>query len=996
MYTIDEIRPILSSPEFLSDRNWVQNALVFQRLGHKFAEEQNGISRMSHFVNCILASAASWDIDDGYEIIQVAAEIAELISLRPELSENYRKKMRIRSAFLYELADFPSLSSSILSVNDIDGIAYPIFIRGGVYGNLGMNGRMQQITSTLESQDLSDISPIDILVRLDCINLLKFEQGLIDEPKKWNSKELTEFLKHITIGLNASEIAILNKILSKRIKQSTRNNVDEKTFEGLVKIHFPSELWQNQITAIQSGLIDEKYESWGFAAPTGTGKTFLTRLLILKTLLDNPQNKILYIVPSKALVHEVWSNLNSAFEELGFKAIQVTPQLTELDDDEKTKLFDCSIAVLTPEKADLLLRLDQEFNTSVSLIIVDEAHHIESDTRGVLLELYLWRIKKMFKKQNRVIFLSAVTPNIQELASWMGKTSNGVAVEKRSTRMRSGIFRIKKDGKIKKGVIDFFNGTSIEIIDSNLENTDRAQLIQLAEKISFAGPVLVVCKGKRETEKLAKLMQDRLEENEKLKTLTEDEFNLEIIQRLDSRLEREMYETVEMRTLIKNRIAYHHAGLPPRVRESVEKAIKDNLVDYVFATTTLAEGVNFPFSSVIIQSLSLREPPEKGQPARFHIISPRTFWNIAGRAGRPGSDQEGQVILFAPSLGIEIQGEKIIPYLNPSLNRVDPVKSALAGSIKEIIAGIKTDDFNLDDINNVKIAQNVSKRTKGTINLLRVGLVHAKASKLITNPEEILDGTFAQVNFSDDEKRFTINLLNRQFEIVDEFLKNSDEISIDLIAELGLSIETLTEIRDYVKQLENWQIENLTKIYRFGEIDFRYAPYCIGPIASRMAELEGPKLGGFLSDVIISWLQGYPLQTVKLRAKWKKSPEELISVIYSRIQYLLPWGLYAMHRIVMGEARKRSIEYNDEILKMAYLVDAGVPNFDALQLVNKNFERVDSTRISKIYRRSHKDTTIVNWVNAQKIETIIGCVRGQDNRRLDSDLFTLLKKLKQQ
>ncbi|MDD5186816.1 MAG: DEAD/DEAH box helicase [Methanoregula sp.] len=996
MYTIEEIRPILSRPEFITDRNWVQNALIFQRLGHEFAEEQNCISRLSYFVNCILSSAYSWDIEDGYEIIQVAAEIAELISTRPELSDCFRKKMRIRSAFLYELSNFPSLATSILHVNDMDEIAYPIFIRGGIYGKLGMNGKLQKISSTLESQDLSDLSAVDILVRLDCINLLKFEQGLISKPIKWNSGELREFLKQITIGLNSSEIDIFNKILSKRIEQSTRNNIDEKIFANLIKIHFPSELWQNQIDAIQSGLIEEKYDSWGFAAPTGTGKTFLTRLLILKTLLDNPQNKILYIVPSKALVHEVWSNLNSAFEELGYKAIQVTPQLTELDDDEKTKLFDCSIAVLTPEKADLLLRLNKEFNTSVSLIIVDEAHHLESDTRGILLELYLWRIKKMFKNQNRVIFLSAVTPNILELASWMGNNPNGLVVDKRSTRMRSGIFRIKKDGKTKKGVIDYFNGTSIEVVESDLEETKGRQLIQLAEKISFAGPVLIVAKGKRETEKLAKLMKDWLEENKKLKELTEDQINSEIIQRLDSRLEREMYEAVEMRNLIKNRIAYHHAGLPPRIRESVEKAIRENLVDYVFATTTLAEGVNFPFSSVIIQSLSLREAPEKGQPARYHIISPRTFWNIAGRAGRPGSDQEGQVILFEPSLGIEVIEEIINPYLNPSLNRVEPVNSALAGSIKEIIDGIKTKNFNLADINNVKIETNVSKRVKGTINLLRVGLVHAKASKLITNPEEILEGTFALNTLNAEERDFTSKLLKRQFEIVDEFLKNTDDISIDLIAELGLSIETLTEIRDYVKKLEDWQINNISKIYRHGEIDFSYAQYSIGPVASRMAELEGTKLGGILIDVIMSWLQGLPLLTMKYRARWERSPEELIAVIYSRIQFLLPWGLYAMHRIVQEEAKRRSIVYNDEILKIAYLVDAGVPSFAALQLANQDFERVDATRIAKYYRKYRKDTTIFNWVNAQPTNTIIRYVRGQDNRRLDSDLFTLLAKLKTQ
>ena len=77
MYTINEISPILSNPEFISDRNWAQNALVFQRLGHEITDSENSISRLSHFVNCVLSSAVSWDFDDGYELIQIAAEIAE-------------------------------------------------------------------------------------------------------------------------------------------------------------------------------------------------------------------------------------------------------------------------------------------------------------------------------------------------------------------------------------------------------------------------------------------------------------------------------------------------------------------------------------------------------------------------------------------------------------------------------------------------------------------------------------------------------------------------------------------------------------------------------------------------------------------------------------------------------------------------------------------------------------------------------------------------------
>src|SRR5262249_34936864 len=149
-----------------------------------------------------------------------------------------------------------------------------------------------------------------------------------------------------------------------------------------------------------------------------------------------------------------------------------------------------------------------------------------------------------------------------------------------------------------------------------------------------------------------------------LRSLTEAEQASDIVRRLDSRLSREMYSDVPMRALLKHRIAYHHAGLPPRVRIAVEEAIRARMIDFVFATTTLAEGVNFPFSTVIVQALALREAPEKGRGARYHPVTPRSFWNIAGRAGRPGVDREGQAILFEPTLGLDKVNAVLDPYLD--------------------------------------------------------------------------------------------------------------------------------------------------------------------------------------------------------------------------------------------------------------------------------------------------------------------------------------------
>ncbi len=86
-------------------------------------------------------------------------------------------------------------------------------------------------------------------------------------------------------------------------------------------------------------------------------------------------------------------DLDKALRLLGFKTLAMSAQLVDLDERERTELDDASVVVMTPEKADMLLRLGANFLKEVGLTVIDEAHHIESGTRGVLLELYLWRLK---------------------------------------------------------------------------------------------------------------------------------------------------------------------------------------------------------------------------------------------------------------------------------------------------------------------------------------------------------------------------------------------------------------------------------------------------------------------------------------------------------------------------------------------------------------------------------------------------------------------------
>ena len=997
MFSIEELTQVIQSRDFRLDFDWVRQSMALGRLRQPFLMNSGARQRLNYFVESVLCSAPEWDLERASRICRFAGEITELLSTTEEDQKEMNRTLRFRSALLYELADLPARSSTMLQKGDLYPVLMSLICRTGAFKFLQSNGALKAISETAVGQTESSLEEA---LSQDALSLINYEQGAAPRPQHFVAPALVELAKHLALGLKSSDILSFNRVIANRLSLSTRSNIEPALFIQAQQIGFPAELWSNQAEAIKAGLLDEKYDSWGFAAPTGTGKTFLARLLILSTLSATPKGKILYLVPTRALVYEVSTSLSAALQHCHVNVQAISAQLIDLDVNERSTLDECTVAVLTPEKADMLLRLGDEFIKEASLVIVDEAHHIEDGARGALLELYLWRIKHILGEQARVVFLSAVAPNIKELAEWMGKRPGGITTSQRATRMRVGVYRVKGRGKKAQGWIDYSDGTQVCVVDGGVITTQRRGLVQLAEKLGAAGPLLTVAQGKGTCERLALEMQGWLKASGTLKNLTDAESGSAEIQRLDSRLEREMYATVPLRQLIRNRIAYHHAGLPPRVRISVEEAIRANLIDYVFATTTLAEGVNFPFSTVIVQSLALREPPEKGRPPRYHMVTPRTFWNIAGRAGRPGHDREGQAILFEPSLGLERVNATIDNYLNTDLGAIEPVRSALGMSLDQIATGM----FAADHTNSVVLDKSLPKHIHASINLLRVGLVHARASKIIAAPEEILEGTFAARHYSAEHKDIVARVIAMQDRIVEDFVSHRSSFPVELISELGVSLETLQLLLEYVENLDDWRFEKLVHAMYGGRANLAEAPYIVGPVAKRMTELEGAPLGAslglFYSDMIVLWLSGIPLQTVRNRApdqnRWKRV-EDLISVIYSRIQYLLPWGLYALHRIVAEEAKKRSIEYHDEIRNLAYLADAGVPNLDAFRLVGLNFERVDATRLAQTYRESGGErlgVDIVGWLlNAGRPE-IESSVRGVDKRRLDYDLFALIRELK--
>ncbi|HQR78824.1 MAG TPA: DUF3516 domain-containing protein [Actinomycetota bacterium] len=101
--------------------------------------------------------------------------------------------------------------------------------------------------------------------------------------------------------------------------------------------------------------------------------------------------------------------------------------------------------------------------------------------------------------------------------------------------------------------------------------------------------------------------------------------------------------------LVRHGIGVHHAGMLPRYRRLVERLARSGLLKVVCGTDTLGVGINVPIRTVLITSLV------KFDGRRMRVLRAREFHQVAGRAGRPGFDTVGYVVVQGPEHEIENQ-----------------------------------------------------------------------------------------------------------------------------------------------------------------------------------------------------------------------------------------------------------------------------------------------------------------------------------------------------
>ena len=409
-------------------------------------------------------------------------------------------------------------------------------------------------------------------------------------------------------------------------------------------------------TLREEGLLGSGHRSVVVSLPTSSGKTFIAEFRILQALnqFDQERGWVAYLSPTRALVNQLTLRLRKDFAEIGSIVEKVSPAL-EIDGLEASMLSeeDASqqfrILVTTPEKLDLMLRggWEQKIGRPLTLIIVDEAHGLASAARGLKLELLLATVNRECRHA-QFLLLTPFIRNAEEIARWLSPDSNKsielgvewvpndrvIAIARpRKGRTRGG-FRVELlTQHTTQKTIEV--PEALEIEDQRLLGLSYSKVSQSSGKLAAAtaqvlqhrGTVIVLVDKPRNSWGVAEAL--KVDEN-RLDVKSED------LSHIQNFLVDEMGPDFPLTSLLEYGIGVHHSGLSEDTRRIVEWLTERAELRVLVATTTIAQGVNFPVSGVVFASHQY--PYGQDMP-------PEHFWNIAGRAGRVDQGDLGIVAL---------------------------------------------------------------------------------------------------------------------------------------------------------------------------------------------------------------------------------------------------------------------------------------------------------------------------------------------------------------
>lgn len=375
------------------------------------------------------------------------------------------------------------------------------------------------------------------------------------------------------------------------------------------------------------------------AAPTGAGKTIIGEFAV--DLVINSGGKCFYTTPIKALSNQKFTELCIKYGESKIGLLTGDISINS----------EAQIVVMTTEVLRNMIYSNSKTIDDLKYVVMDEVHYLADKFRGAVWEEILIHLSEAVQ----IISLSATVSNAEEFGEWLqtvrGETEVIVSEIRpvplyqhvlfgnrlldlfgENQKLNPELTRLERDSyrQVRGNWRDKPKGPRPLTRSEVIEKLDREGLL----------PAITFIFSRNNCDAA---VRQCLAAGIKLTNTDERKIIRSVIARNMKNLAEEDLVVLgyyEWADALERGIAAHHAGLLPAFKVTVEELFQQGLVKAVFATETLALGINMPARTVVLEKLS------KWNGEAHVAISPGEYTQLTGRAGRRGIDIEGNAVIL--------------------------------------------------------------------------------------------------------------------------------------------------------------------------------------------------------------------------------------------------------------------------------------------------------------------------------------------------------------
>lgn len=369
------------------------------------------------------------------------------------------------------------------------------------------------------------------------------------------------------------------------------------------------DLWQQEaVTALREG------RDVIVSAPTGAGKTRIFELYV-ESRSAGKRGQAVYTVPTRALANDKWAEWRARGWNVGIATGDVAENVNA----------PVVVATLETQRERLLS------GNAPGIIVLDEYQMIADEKRGLNYELAI----ALAPATTQLLLLSGSVRNPKDIAGWMDRLGRSVElVEVWERPVPLDEFPVERLPRIPR-------------IDGYWQRLGAGIV---AAKLS---PLLIFAPRRADAEKIARKVAEGMPPDAPIA--------------IDPVQEKLLGK--DLSKLLRNRVAFHHSGLPYAARAGwIEPLAKNGHLHVIVATTGLAAGINFSVRSVLVADTKYQDGPFTRE------LRPDELLQMFGRAGRRGLDETGHVIVAPNSPRLNNGGLRHLQRINqidwPTLLRI--------------------------------------------------------------------------------------------------------------------------------------------------------------------------------------------------------------------------------------------------------------------------------------------------------------------------------------